>query len=82
MSKNNIFVATGFQGVFVYEIDFEKKEIKLKQKFRPFYKDREQEVFLMVSEIVYDSKSMNLIIVDPSEGIYWSSIPSVEQSKI
>lgn len=39
ISKNNIFVATGFQGVFVYEIEYEKKEVKLKQKFRPFYKD-------------------------------------------
>lgn len=37
--KNNIFVGSGLQGVFVYEINYENKEIKLKQSFRPFYKD-------------------------------------------
>lgn len=36
----------------------------------------------MVSEIVYDKNSVNLILVDPSEGIYWTDIPSVEESKI
>lgn len=37
--KNNIFVGSGLQGVFVYEINYENKEIKLKHSFRPFYKD-------------------------------------------
>lgn len=39
LTGNKIYVATGFQGVFVYEVDFEKKEIKQKQKIRPYYKD-------------------------------------------
>ena len=61
----------------MYEINYEKLEIKLKQNFRPFYKDGQEEVYLMVSEMVYNSKDKNLIMVDPSEGIYWTDITSM-----
>ena len=66
----------------MYEVNYEKLEISLKQSFRPFYRDGDGEVYLMVSEIIYYSKDNNLIMVDPSEGIYWADLPSVEESQI
>lgn len=66
----------------MYEINYENKEIKLKQSFRPFYKDGSEEVYLTVSELGYNEKSGELILIDQSEGIYWSEIPIVTEQKI
>jgi len=59
-----LYVAAGDLGVFVYQMDFKKKAIKLLQKFSPYVTYANVEVHLQVVDILYDLINTKFIVVD------------------
>lgn len=54
MVGNTVYVAMGFKGVYVYEVDFKKKSIKQINKFAPTIYNADTPLPLQVSDIAWD----------------------------
>jgi hypothetical protein len=64
LTGKRVYAAMGEKGVFVYDVDFEKKALNLTHKINPKIIYNNTETTLQVSDLAFDPANNQLIVID------------------